>query len=507
MNLATDPPAPVPGRLRRRLDAAWRSLSLRLLGIFALTTVASLVVLVVFFTKGLGSQWRDTIEPHFVQYLSYIQQDLGNPPDPARARALSDRLPLGIVIYRGDTLLFSSDVPVPPVRRLRYDRVPLTRMGRGSGAERPQGTVAINRSGGRRDGVLRFERDGHTVYYRFGRRDGSRGEARSGPRGAHDTAVGPADRSTSSTGDRGRPSGHRDGDGELLWALLALAAVMGAGYWLLRRLLSPIGRIRHGVARMTAGELGERIGLRGHDDLAVLGNSIDTLAERIEAMLGAKRQLLLALSHELRSPLARARLALQLLPESSRRDAIEEDLLEMQSLIGDIMESEQLQQPHTVLNRAPVDLVELVRNEADGHSEVDVRIDAGALPEAAADGRIVLEADAARLRILVRNLVANALSHGRAADGSASVGVTLRAGLDEVRIEVSDTGPGIHPDHLARITDPLYRPDASRTRTTGGFGLGLTLARLIAEAHGGRLDIDSEPARGPGVRVRVVLPA
>jgi len=482
-----------------------RSLSLRLLGIFVLTTLAALVVLAVFFTKGLGSQWRDTIEPHFVQYLSYIQQDLGNPPDPTRAQALSDRLPVAIVIYLGDMLVFSSEQPVPPVRRLRYERVPVARMGRRTGAERPLGVIAISRSGGRRDSVLRFERDGYNVYYRFTsgrpprhRSDSERGDARA--------AV--ADRSSSRASDRERAFRRGEPGDELPWALLALAAVMVTSCWLIRRLLSPIGRIRHGVARMTRGELAERIALPGRDDLAVLGNSIDTMAERIEAMLDAKRQLLLALSHELRSPLARARLALQLLPESSRRDSIEEDLLEMQSLIAEIIESEQLQQAHTVLNRTPVDLVELVRGEADGHREVELTIEGStvSMPGTDGDGGIMLMADAARLRIMVRNLIANALLHGRSADGTAAVVVTLGADRHKVAFEVADTGPGIRPDDLARITDPLYRPDASRTRSTGGFGLGLTLARLIAETHGGSFRIDSEPAVRPGTRVRIVLP-
>jgi len=504
MNPATTGADSSAGFLCRRFRAASRSLSLRLLGIFALATVLSLAILVVFFSKGLGSQWRNTIQPHVVQYLSYIQQDLGDPPDPLRAQALSDRLPVDIVIYKAGSLFFSSDQPAPAVRDLRYRRIPLSRIGRGSGAERPEGTVAISRDGGERNSVLRFERDGYTAYYRFGRGPSSSRASRDDPRNA-----GVLSGSSSTPGPTHKRSSRRDRfSHELAWALLAVAIVMGASYGLIRRLLSPIGRIRRGVGRMTRGDLGERVGLRGHDDLAVLGNSIDTMAERIEAMLDAKRQLLMALSHELRSPLARARLALELLPESSRRDTIEEELREMQTLITEIVESEQLQQAYAVLNRAPVDLAKLVQEESDGHEAVESIVETDLDPDedVDVDGRFVLIADAARLRILVRNLVANALLHGRSSDGKAVVHVTLTATRHELILEVADAGPGIPPDDLSRITDPLYRPDASRSRSTGGFGLGLTLARSIAEAHDGSLQVDSEPAVRPGTRVRVALP-
>lgn len=459
-----------------------RSLSLRLLGIFIITGIVVMVLLAVLFSRGLGTQWKRSIQPHLEQYIHYVQQDLGNPPEPERAQALADRVPVTIYIYQAGTLSFSTNGKQLDTRGLEFHRPP-PRPSRNkterrrlpvSRARHPRHTPAdVAFDDNHRATVLRVQLSDYTVYYELSRRKGL----------------------------------WRHAD-FLLLLLLALAGILLLSFLTIRRQLSPIGRIKDGVGKMSQGNLHHRIDIEGSDDLATLGNSIDAMAEHIGAMLDAKRQLLLAISHELRSPLARARVATELLPESVNRERISDDLREMELMITDIMESERLQQNHAILNRQKLNLSALIQSVVDGYNE--------AITTQLPDNPLMASADDARLRILLRNLINNALQHGAptsqsntaeaAALTAATVEVCLQTEAELVRIDIKDTGPGIAAEHIAAITEPFYRPDASRTRTTGGFGLGLTLCKLITEAHGGSLHIDSEPESKPGTRVIVRFP-
>jgi len=457
-----------------------RSLSLRLLGIFAVTGIVVFVMLTALFTRGLGSQWQRSIKPHLAQYVNYVQQDLGDPPSPERAQHLSDNLPVNIYIYKEGEFSFSTNGATLNIRELEFDEQQprrrhesrkLNKLAEKSHREpkrekhvRMMPDVAFDDD--QRTTVLRMTNNDYTVYYELNRRKG-----------------------------RWRHADH------LIYTLLALSAVLLLSFLAIRRQLSPIRRIQHGVGRMTLGELDHRIKIKGNDDLALLGNSIDAMAERIGAMLDAKRQLLLAISHELRSPLARARVATEMLPESINRERISDDLHDMELMITDIMESERLQQNHAVLNLQTLDLKALVNSVVETYSEpITIHLPSTTL---------MISADDARLRILLRNLIGNALQHGVPADSvgtHAQVDVYLNLVEKCAELVVKDQGPGIAREHLAAITEPFYRPDASRTRTTGGFGLGLTLCNLIAQAHSGSLTIESDPQIKPGTTVRVLLP-
>lgn len=463
-----------------------RSLSLRLLLTFAITAFLLVALLVALFTQGLSSQWQRSIRPHLVQYVRYVQEDLGVPPAPERARDLADSLPVTISIFDGDRFVYSTDGQRPEIENLRFHSVPgrvQHQLAERDDRRAPSMRASITHERGHEGTLLRIDSGSDTVYYRF-----------------------------RETSERRR----RDGNG-LYLALFATLVVLAGSYLFIRRQLAPIRQIQHSVRQISDGDLTQRIDPGGRDDLADLARSIDDMSARIAAMLDAKRQLLLAISHELRSPLARARVATELLPEGRQRDRLETDLAEMSRLIADLTESERLRTPHATLHREPLDLAALVADELapygiepaivdktiDGRSDKDT---AGIAGHDACATNFSLHADATRLRVLVRNLVGNAFRHGKDANGQADVTVSLTARTDAIILAVMDRGPGIPVDQLERVTEPFYRPDAARTRAGGGIGLGLSLARLIAEAHGGTLRLDSDPAREPGTRATVTLP-
>ena len=462
-----------------------RSLSLRLLVIFAITGAAVLATLVLLLRGGLAAQWRLAMQPHLKRYVEYALEDLGVPPSLERARAIARAVPVEIALYRDGAFVGATDGRPIRFDRMRF-RAPARRRasaavgGADDGGADDAGApdradragvrapdVAI--SGDRHGPTLRVRRDDWDVYFRL--------DARSRTRGYAD---------------------------ELGLAALAIALVLLASWLAIRRELRPVGRIGAAVERMRAGDLDARTGLAGDDDLATLGASVDAMAERLRAMLDAKRELLLAVSHELRSPIARARVALELLPPGAGRERLGRDLVEMQSLVDALLEAERLAGRHAVLSLAALDLGALVRDVTAGVADasgaaVEVRLPDAPLP---------LLGDEARLRVLARNLVENATLHGRGPAGAARVTVEASGDASALTLRVADEGPGIAPDRREGVTEPFERLDASRSRRTGGVGLGLALARRIAEAHGGTLALgDARPGAGaPGLAVTVRLP-
>lgn len=468
------------------IRALSRSLSLRLLGIFIVTAILMMIVLIALFSRGMNSQWRRSIQPHLLQYVQYVQQDLGSPPDPERAELLAQKLPVAIHIYKGQEFIYSTHDFRLDLASYRFKSIPASQIANRSkhyNQKSNNSTTAPlnaaismhNQPNGR---ILRIEQDGYSVYY-----DLHQQWRRGGLHGRYGN--------------------------ELLLALLALALVLGVSYYLIKRQLTPIGQIQNNVSRMANGELEHRINRSGHSDLDQLANSIDGMAARLQAMLDAKRQLLMAISHELRSPLTRARIATELLPESRNRERLEEDLLDMERMITDIMESERLQTNHATLNLKQLDIIALVQEElaviSPSTSLSYDREKTNPQQSPTYWDPVFVLGDATRLRILLRNLVTNALQHGNNDHGAEQVEVQLFTTRSTVKIKVSDQGAGITKNYISAVKEPFYRPDESRSRNTGGFGLGLTLANLIAKAHGGTLEIDSDPETRPGTRIIVTL--
>ena len=202
---------------------------------------------------------------------------------------------------------------------------------------------------------------------------------------------------------------------------------------------------------------------------------------------------MLAISHELRSPLTRARLNVELLDDSAPRQALLHDLAEMRDLITHLLESERLAQGHAALQAEPTDLAALV------HDVADTAFEGRVLQLQIEDVGGPVLADPTRLRLLLRNLIDNALRHG--ADGGPPTVYLQREADGRIAMGVRDCGRGVAPEHLAQLGEPFYRPDVARTRSAGGTGLGLALCRLVAQAHGGELRIRSE---APGLDVSAI---
>jgi len=275
------------------------------------------------------------------------------------------------------------------------------------------------------------------------------------------------------------------------------AAVVCGCYLVVRRLFYPLQDIRTGARRIREGQLDYRIPIRRQDELGRLSQRINLMADEVQRMLGGQRELLLSLSHELRTPLTRARLALEFIHDKEVRAHLEYDLSNMERMITELLEGERLNTRSQELSRSRVNLSKLMAEVLRGDFPNDRHRVTLSLPPVPAH----LSVNASRLRMLVRNLVENALRYNPG-DGPP-VEVSLEVGDNEAIVRVQDHGPGIQPQHLGQVTDAFYRANPSRGAGTGRHGLGLYLCRLIAEAHGGSVEVASPPGSGACITARI----
>jgi signal transduction histidine kinase len=424
----------------------WRhSLKWRLVTLFLLLALATTAAFLFGMQRVLQGGWQGYAKPLVADYVDKLAAEIGSPPSEARARAIAARLPVSIRID-GPQLHYDSHPETPAHKRWKNNNDE-------SSSEHDFGSEGW--------GLARTTADGHRI--RFGL---------AGP---------PPDA-------RPRTFG---------WITLgALLLLTGLAFAFVRRMLRPLGDISAGVARFGRGEFEPPIPVRRKDELGDLAERINRMAASLHGKLDAKRALLLAISHELRSPLTRARVNAELVEEGEHRSALLRDLGEMRDLITELLESERLASGHAALHTEPVDLPALVRELVAAQfadAKLALQLDEGIGP---------LPADPMRVRLLLRNLIDNALRHSAGAPQPPVVTLT-RDASGHPQLSVRDFGPGVADEHLAHLAEPFYRADSARQRATGGFGLGLYLCQLVAQAHGGELRLRRAE---PGLEVTAAWP-
>jgi signal transduction histidine kinase len=269
--------------------------------------------------------------------------------------------------------------------------------------------------------------------------------------------------------------------------LVVLFAAVAAGAWpVVRRLTRRLETLKRGVEAFGAGALSQRVPEDGRDEVAALASSFNRAAERIEALLRSHQSLLANASHELRSPLARLKMALALLdetpagaPRAALQQEIHANIGELDALVEEVLLASRLDASTALDRRDPVELLPLAVEEAS-------RIGATASGDA-----VTVPGDERLLRRALRNLLENARRYG-----GGEVAVTLAADAGgEVRLAVCDRGPGVPEAERERIFEPFYRLPGHAERA-GGVGLGLSLVRQIAERHGGRARCETRAGGG-----------
>jgi signal transduction histidine kinase len=409
-----------------------KSLSVKLILTFIVSGLS--IVLIMFFTVGitLKQTIKSTVNKQLQQYFSYINTEIGTPPNLQIAQKFSHLLNVKIIIT-GKNLYWSST----------------GELSRNSELEN-----LINQN--------RNELSTHISNPPF---------------------------NTTFIVQRKIPSIKTLLFNAFFGVLLVLICV----YLLLRHILSPLKTIQKGIQRIASGDLKHRISIKQHDDFGLLSADINVMADDIQHILEAKKQLLLAISHELRSPLTRAKVALSLMEPSSLKIGLEQDIHEMQGLIDELLEAERLNHRHQVLNLSQVDINDLIQQVIKKYySEQPIKQNL--------DHRVACQSlDKSRWSFVIKNLLSNALKHRKHVNDE--IIISTQYFEHNWSLIVTDQGYGIPTQHISSLTKPFFRLDSSRQRETGGYGLGLYLVKLIVEAHCGKLLIESEEEVGTSVTI------
>jgi len=294
-----------------------------------------------------------------------------------------------------------------------------------------------------------------------------------------------------------------------------LIAVLSSGlvcYFLASYLTSPILRLRKAAQKLAAGDLSARVGKvgRSKDEVSQLVHDFDTMAEQIEKLVNAQSRLLKDISHELRSPLARMTVALELARQRTGTEAegvldrISLEASRMNELIGSLTTIARLESGTGTVKKVSVhleEIVEEVARDADFEAQArNCRVEAEILDE------LPVEGDPALLRSAIENVVRNATRYTRE-------GTTVKVRAEKLQrqnstqslIAVTDYGPGVPEDALERIFQPFYRIDDSRGRSTEGVGLGLAITDQAVRLHGGSVTASNLPEGGLSVEIRLPL--
>ena len=412
-----------------------------------------LVNLVVFygFRKSFDDDdfFRQAGYKNLRQYLHYLMEDLGSPPQQDHLDRIAGKIGLDIRI-QGRGVSLSSKAGLPQLAELdRHHMKPRFR---------PKGLPGIQ---GYVNGYFFsvHERDGY--YYAFFL-DGSLGrkELR---------------------------------EWVLVLSLALLSGLIFVSYLILRKLLHPLKDLEAAVKDVSAGKLETKLAVKGKSELASLSQGFNKMLESLSSTIQAKQQLVVDVSHELRTPLTRVKVALEMLPEHKAKQLVQQDVLVMEDMISLILDQARYAAGTVKLDIQELDLVNLLQRVVDEFNTD--RIINRKMPE-----RLLVATDEKHLIIVFRNIIANALKYSE--DSKKEVLLSLGKTNGKIEFCCEDHGIGIDEGHLQRIFEPFFRVDPSRQRKTGGFGLGLALVKRILDAMGAEIEVRSQKGLGTKVVVR-----
>ena len=378
-----------------------------------------------------------------VQYLNYLIADMGNPPSLERAREIARKSTLEIR-YQSPDLTWSTSDDFPTVYKGRFI------------AWRQNPDVRLAKYRGR----YLIEVDRKPGRFIFG-----------------------LSQNLQIDSERNR----------LLVAMfILLTAILAGAFFAIRHILRPIKWLNTGVKEVSRGNLKHRVPLKKSDELRDLAAAFNEMTDRFRDMLHTKDQLLRDISHEMRTPLTRMKVALEFLPESQAKQSLQADIRDMEKMVTEILENARRHHKYANLKKQPANLAELLKQKATAFANRPPGIEMVDFP-----AEIMAEVDVEQIKTVFENVLTNAVKYSR--PDSKPIQVSYKCRGSHAVIRITDFGIGIPPEELSHIFEPFYRVDKSRGKDTGGFGLGLSLCKTIMEAHEGKIEVQSSPQKGTTV--------
>lgn len=424
------------------------SIFAKLLIVILITGICLNLVLGGLFHHFFKRMSGNPIHKNVVQYVQYIIADLGDPPQLSRAKEIAAASLLDIR-YEGPQTSWTTSPEIPSI-----DQAPLR-------VWHEKDNVMIGRYRGRHVVAVKT----HRGLFIFNLTIGI----------------------------------HEDDQKRVfvLTLLVTLTAILFAAYIIIRWIFTPMKWLTEGVNQIAEGNLEHRVPMKRSDELGNLAQAFNNMTERIQKMLHAKERLMLDVSHELRSPLTRMKVALEFISDEKIKTKLKEDVGIMEGMIADILETARFRDGYARLNLKKQDMAALINRiiaEFDG-SEPGVR-----RTELSEDLTAVLDPELSKT--VIDNIINNAIKYS--ADSSDPVEISLEREAPYVKVVVKDNGIGISEQEMPYIFEPFYRVDKSRSQQIKGYGLGLNLCRMIMAAHKGKIEVHSR--EGAGTMVTLFFP-
>jgi signal transduction histidine kinase len=269
--------------------------------------------------------------------------------------------------------------------------------------------------------------------------------------------------------------------------------VMLVAFFVLRRMFGPLRMLMKGVNEISEGNLDFQFPVgRHHGEIYYLAESFNLMVRRVKEMVHSKDQLLLDVSHELRSPLTRLKLALEMSADNNLKQSMLQDVAEMETMLTEILETERLRSGNGKLLLEKVDLTGMIKETV---AKYQNRKPGLKLLEPMESVQVLV--DSARVKTVIQNLIENALKFSDKQKKPVEIGLLVSG--EKIVLRVHDFGVGIPEEDHEKVFEPFYRVDKSRTKETGGYGLGLSLCREIMRAHGGNISLESQMEQGTEV--------
>lgn len=269
----------------------------------------------------------------------------------------------------------------------------------------------------------------------------------------------------------------------LLFVILAIIFVSSGFFF--HRLLRPIKQLNEGVKQISKGNLDIKLNINSNDEVGKLAQAFNQMARDLSLMIEAREQLLLDVSHELRTPLTRAMLALEMAGESEFNTTAKRNIKEVETMIRELLETQRLRNSLDQIETSTINIRDFLSTIYNEYKNINERIKLNPISET-----ININADGNLLKITIRNIIDNAIKYSN--DSIKEVEISVIDKEETIEIIIEDFGPGIPENEITKVFEPFYRADKSRSRKTGGYGLGLHLCKRIMEAHHGNILIKNK---------------
>jgi len=422
-----------------------RSVFLKLL--FVIILAAALVNLVViFYFQQISQIPRTNYQILLERWSTQLLDNFGDPPDFEKVKQIADKLDLKIR-YEGRELTWSTTDDLPDLEKIKFRKIDST-AGLRYGTHEKRQYMILKRGSGFFMITANFIEESY------------------------------------------------DPENIGLILIVLLSVIFGGVYFVIRQILHPIQNLKEGVDKAREGIFDQILPVKMGDELGKLSQAFNSMTLKIREILYSKEQLLLNVSHELRSPITRVKVAAEFLPEGKSKKMISHDMDLMEKMLTELLEAARLDSGFGNLEIRQTDLSALIEDLSQKLKNKLSRIDT-VLP----NSPVVMLLDADRIRTVLMNLLDNAFKNSE--ENSQVVRVILDESGDNVSIKVRDTGAGVPAEDLPFVFEPFYKGDKSRSKRTDGYGLGLNICKKIIEAHDGTIEMKKRPKRGMEVVVKL----